>query len=870
MIQKKYVLAITFLMVLYFGVSPGLAVPAAPYTHILQGKDGSNFTAKLWGDEWSHGWETTDGYSIVFNETTKDWAYAIPNADGNLVSSKKVVGTDSPSIIIPKHLRPQGKAQKKILDLRASQAQTVSEKSVPATGTANIPVILINFNDRSTTYTPAAFNALLFGTGTKSMKDYYQEVSYGKFSISPGPSGVAGWYTASNSHDYYGFDYGGISGNDDWPGTLVRETVAKADPTVNFAPYDNDGDCYVDTVIIIHQGTGQEASGNTTDIWSHQWTLNDAYYAGYSNGGEYTTNDACPKGGFIKVDLYVIQPETMSGGQSTMGVFAHEFGHALGLPDLYDTTFASASKGVGDWSLMASGNWLGISRAGDRPAHLDAWSKSVLGWVSPTQVSTSSVTQIKRVEDNSVVYQLLDNPNGVTDWTRTGTGKGEYFLVENRQKTGFDAALPGEGLLIWHIDESIGNNDNYLHKLVDLEEADGLNNLDSGLNLGDAGDPWYNKVVGFTATSTPNSHLYNGSDSGVRVTNIGASGTIMEANLLVPGGSVAPVANFTADVSLGVAPLTVAFTDQSTGTPGTWNWTFGDGDTTNATKRNPVHTYITPGTYDVSLNVTYAGGVSNVTKKSGYIFVTKYPATKIGVFRNGYWYVDWNGNSTWDVVDAAHTKGPFGQFGDIAVAGDWNGNGTTKIGVFSNGYWYFDWNNNGILDTADALHNGYFGIAGDKPVVGNWTGDGISKIGVFRNGYWYVDWNGNSTWDTVDAVHIKGPFGLAGDSAVVGDWNGNGTTKIGVFRSGYWYIDWNGNGAWDTEDAQHIGIFGIAGDNPVIGDWNGDGISEFGVFRNGYWYVDWNNNGIWDAGDATHIKGPFGQAGDIPVAGKWS
>ena len=160
-----------------------------------------------------------------------------------------------------------------------------------------------------------------------------------------------------------------------------------------------------------------------------------------------------------------------------MGVFAHEFGHALGLPDLYDTT--GVSEGVGEWSLMGSGSWLGISKDGDRPAHLDSWSKSVLGWVSPTQVSTSSVSQIKRVENNSVVYQLLDNPNGVTDWTRTGTGKGEYFLVENREKTGFDAALPGEGLLIWHIDESIGNNTNYLHKLVDLEEADGLNYLDS-------------------------------------------------------------------------------------------------------------------------------------------------------------------------------------------------------------------------------------------------------------------------------------------------------------------------------------------------------------------------------------------------------
>ena len=111
MIHRKTLLIPALCLVLYFVVSPGLAVPAAPNTHILQGKDGSNFTAKLWGDEWSHGWETTEGYSIVFNESTKDWVYAIPNADGNLVSSKKVVGTDSPPINT-KHLRPHGKAQK--------------------------------------------------------------------------------------------------------------------------------------------------------------------------------------------------------------------------------------------------------------------------------------------------------------------------------------------------------------------------------------------------------------------------------------------------------------------------------------------------------------------------------------------------------------------------------------------------------------------------------------------------------------------------------------------------------------------------------------------------------------------------------------
>ena len=509
MIRRKIVLLIAICMVLYFGVSPALSVPVAPGIHQLKQNDGSTFMATMWGDEWSSGWETIEGYSIIFDESTQDWIYAIQDADGNFVSCAKVVGTDPPPDNVPKHLRPTGNAQLTILNLKSSNMSGLPDRtvSVSVTGTANIPVILINFKDRSTSYSVANFNTLLFGSGTKSMKDYYQEVSYGKYSISSGPSGVAGWYTASQNHDYYGYNMG-MSRS----ALLVKEAVQKADAAgFDFSSYDNNNDGYVDVVNIVHQGPGRESGVGDTNIHSHSSSLSGL------GVGAYTT-----KSGKI-VDGYIIQPETYGSGQSTMGVFAHEYGHALGLPDLYDYTYTSA--GIGDWSLMASGNWNGIYRGGDTPAHLDAWCKWLLGWVSPTQVRTSSVTQIKRVEDNSVVYQLLDNPNGPTDW------RGEYFLVENRQKTGFDAALPGSGLLIWHIDESRSDNDDYTHKMVDLEEADGQNHLDYKINYGDANDPWYNKVVGFTESTIPNSKLYSGSASGVRVTNIGASGTIMTATL---------------------------------------------------------------------------------------------------------------------------------------------------------------------------------------------------------------------------------------------------------------------------------------------------------------------------------------------------
>ena len=127
-------------------------------------------------------------------------------------------------------------------------------KSVPSTGTANIPVILINFNDRSTTYTPANFNILLFGNGTKSMKDYYEEVSYGKFSCIFRSGGIAGWYTASQNHDYYGINN---NGNIHVP-RACREAVEKADQSFDFSPYDRQWGRLCGCGNIVHQGPGEE------------------------------------------------------------------------------------------------------------------------------------------------------------------------------------------------------------------------------------------------------------------------------------------------------------------------------------------------------------------------------------------------------------------------------------------------------------------------------------------------------------------------------------------------------------------------------------------------------------------------------------
>ncbi len=225
---------------------------------------------------------------------------------------------------------------------------------------------------------------------------------------------------------------------------------------------------------------------------------------------------------------------------------------------------------------------------------------------------------------------------------------------------------------------------------------------------------------------------------------------------------------------------------------------------------------------------------------------------RLGAFRNGMWYLDYNGDGQWSGcgttadTDRCYT---YGMLGDIPVVGDWNGNGVSKIGVFRNGMWYLDysgtyaatgtWAGCGAPTDPTKAACIAFGTAGDIPVAGNWNGsaDGESKIGVFRNGMWYLDYSGTyaltGTWagcgapaDPTKAACIA--FGTVGDIPVVGDWNGSadGESKIGVFRNGTWYLDypgtysatstWLGCGAPADGSKDACVPFGMSGDLPVV------------------------------------------------------
>jgi immune inhibitor A len=447
-------------------------------------------------------------------------------------------------------------------------------------GTWNTLVILVDFldyrwnnghdpnfynPDSSTTYVPSHYTSMLFSTNTYkdpfavsqytgSLRDYYAENSYGRLQVT---GTVVGWYHSPHTYKYYcntdglfgtADDYGWAKSDSAMVWDLVHDAVLAADPSVDFSRYDNDGDGVVDGLFIVHAGPGAEAVygmdavSAAGDVWSHKWQIPNLYADG------------------VVVSNYTIEPE-----DGRIGVFCHEFGHDLGLIDLYDTDYST--EGIGEWDIMSSGVW--CARPGDPlgscPSDLSAWSKEQLGWVNPVNVKGVRLAQvIPPVETSPTVYRLWAN----------GSLTNEYFLIENRQNIGFDAALTrrqlqyglplANGLLIYHIDETVETNADETRRIVDVEEAtpfwngikwfeqldspkrSGLDMFLSVGNRGDNGDPWpgwsainegLTDYIGprsldaFGPTTVPNSNSNTGAVTNVSVTHIKLSGINVVADL---------------------------------------------------------------------------------------------------------------------------------------------------------------------------------------------------------------------------------------------------------------------------------------------------------------------------------------------------
>ena len=542
----KLLLILMFLLIgAYNSTNAVFAGSANPDPVEITQPNGVVFIAMPFGDEWYSGYEH-NGYTILLDEATNYYVYAEQARTGALQPTSLRVAIDPPDGLV-QHVRDRIELSNMPIGTMPDMPSSVWPG---VSGSQPVLLLLVDFTPSTSIGTTAAqWSAAFFDNtaGAKSVKNFYEEASYGIFTVDPATE------TQGTANDgvievTLGYAHPNTYPTGDSNRQIVRNALIAADSYIDYSTFDTNSNNKIDVtelhIITIVRGYetsfGGTASACTPRVWGHRWslfgavsgpTLDSVKLASYSDGGGYmqfgewhdTNTGGCPG--------------SSQGNMATIGIMAHELGHDINWPDLYDTDGTSA--GVGYWSVMASGSWGRASGepSGTTPTHPDPFSKWYQGWVTPVDVATSMTSvAIPNSAQNASIYRLLENLNGV-DWEfGSASGTGEYFLVENRQQVGFDAGLfridaNAKGCIIWHIDEtrvsSNKNNDDETRKHVDVEEADGVQDMDANTNRGDTGDPWPGATSNttFSDSSTPNSKLYDSSASGVTVTNISVAGT---------------------------------------------------------------------------------------------------------------------------------------------------------------------------------------------------------------------------------------------------------------------------------------------------------------------------------------------------------
>ncbi len=479
-----------------------LGVPALPDTVRLEQPSGVSITAQAVGDEQAFYWRTTDGWVLR------------PSVDGRWERWIELGRWGLP----PPYL--QGDAPPRPLPGTSHQPRRSSSTAL-VQGEIPVVAIAVEFTDVAASVDLDDVDNMLDGLQDGSVRHFYEEISYGTATVTaalPQPN----WYASSHPMSFYGADaYPGVDNANGYISELAREALILADPDVDFASFDLDGNGRLDAgeihLVIVHAGADQASSHNAADIWSHRWWIwgsaygfPDTYLDGVLVSEPGTQGNETSPG-------YVMISET-----DALGVIAHELLHSLGAPDLYDPDGDTHPWPVGYWCLMGMGVWNG-SPAGTSPSHPCGYLKTdvnadpsdgVVGWLTPQELTEPGRYTVSSLENNasgSVYVARIPDDN-------------EYFVLENRLKTGYDVALPGQGLLIFHVDEDMPDfNENWDPPVprVWLEDPGG----DSRKRT--AAFSVENGYTEFTPDTDPGSSSNDGTTSGISVTSIGSSGAEM-------------------------------------------------------------------------------------------------------------------------------------------------------------------------------------------------------------------------------------------------------------------------------------------------------------------------------------------------------
>ncbi len=441
-----------FLSVVLFFLSLALwAVPASPYPFDVTLPDGSTMTVKLVGDEYHAYYTTEDGVPLRRLE------------NGFFVEDPTIV---EQSIQIA--------AQRRSAAVHPNAKAT----QFPLSGDPKSLVLLVEFQDKAFTEKLEDFDKLLNEVGysyngaTGSCRDYFIAASDSVFQPH---FDVFGPFTLGHDMAYYGAEEGDSHDKDPYSMVIEACQIA-AENGVNFADYDLDNDDVLDNVFIYYAGHNQAEGASSNTIWPHK---SDVSWRNVKVDGKRLATYACTS------------EYSGSGGtrRASIGTFCHEFGHVLGLPDLYDTDYKYYT--VSNWDIMCSGNY---NNNGNTPPTYSSYERFFLGWLQPEQLLEKGQYFLNPIQLSNSAYLIATDSHNMIG---ANPSPKEFFMLEYRTKTGWDTYLPGQGMLVWHIDYSAAawanntpnNGPNFLR--IHLEEANGIlwNQRSAGEN-GKSSDPY--------------------------------------------------------------------------------------------------------------------------------------------------------------------------------------------------------------------------------------------------------------------------------------------------------------------------------------------------------------------------------------------
>ena len=417
------------LCVLLFGV------PATPEVLRVLQPDGSELSVLLRGDEFFHYTTTDDGYLVSRNEAGY-YEYAEFTADFRTRSlgvraRGRAERTAADRRLLKRVSKPAAAPVRKNVSYASSEMMRF-----PHNGSPKSLVILAEFSNLSfkVANPQSAFTDLLNQSGyaqngaTGSARDYFIACSDSVFQPE---FVVVGPVKLDRPYNYYGGN--DANGNDKAPAQMIVDACRKADTLgVDFSVYDTDGDGYVDNVFVYYAGYNEAEGGPAETVWPHRWRVQSAV----SIDGVRLNDYACTS------ELRSYTGTTMCG----IGTFCHEFTHVFGFPDLYVTDYNPAGKDLGTWDIMSGGSY---NNSGRTPPTYSAYERFYLGWLKPKVLSEPSVVSLSHLLTSNEACLLsatrAHNLNGVSP------NPAQFFIIENRQKSGWDAYLPGSGLLITRI-----------------------------------------------------------------------------------------------------------------------------------------------------------------------------------------------------------------------------------------------------------------------------------------------------------------------------------------------------------------------------------------------------------------------------------